>query len=76
MYRQISLIYLHLILHVSVLEDKVHRCGFFLCSNAYLTRAAVSTRLATVIITGGVLNPASFQAFAVSSQSLQKGNNH
>ena len=41
----------------------------FFRSKAYLTRAAVSVRLATVIITGGVLKPPSAQALAVSRQS-------
>ena len=36
--------------------------------SAYLTRA-VSVRLATVIITGGVLKPTLAQALAVSRQS-------
>jgi hypothetical protein len=39
-------------------------------TKAWWTRAAVSTRLATVIITGGVAWPACAQRCAVSSQSL------
>ena len=44
-----------------------HACRW---TNAWWTRAAVSMRLATVIITGGVGSPASAQRCAVSSQSL------